>query len=462
MADHDTTPLLRERVGQAVMGLGSHSHRDLTALCPQLGLPQPPPQDAGTKHERLQACLTDLADEDLPTVARLLLASDQAFLTPAQRAGLEDALWAGTPAVEIPGRLRRELARALGLDLLVHRPERFERLLQRWWVLDDDVVTLFAASPHSLRARIQRHVFRNPGDWSTEDLFEQLGAFEAPHPRFAGFVEALTSADTVPDAAVQQRIVEAANPFLAQAGARLEQTGLQDGYPHFRLLRTGSAPGRSPKNLVFASSAKPDIRFLSAVDNDIEVLQGLDEVLYYDRPIGPEGLRWHELQQWWQHATGTAGDATAKTTLYNRLMACQPDENDSPQIHLFRLYHRIHGRHIPHLPALLPEVWLHWDPRTVRQRGTDALLRHRMDFLMLLPNGRRVVLEVDGRHHYANANAYTDTVSSDRDLKLRGYDVFRFASAELSNPDRADPLLRRFFTDLFDRYEAPVPNNPQP
>ncbi|GII32896.1 hypothetical protein [Planotetraspora mira] len=49
------------------------------------------------------------------------------------------------------------------------------------------------------------------------------------------------------------------------------------------------------------------------------------------------------------------------------------------------------------LPALLPEVWLHWDPKTVRARGTEALLRFRMDFLLLLSRGQRVVLEVDGR-----------------------------------------------------------------
>ena len=36
---------------------------------------------------------------------------------------------------------------------------------------------------------------------------------------------------------------------------------------------------------------------------------------------------------------------------------------------------------VPALPALLPEVWLHWDPKTVRERGTAALLGHRMDNL---------------------------------------------------------------------------------
>lgn len=51
---------------------------------------------------------------------------------------------------------------------------------------------------------------------------------------------------------------------------------------------------------------------------------------------------------------------------------------------------------------LLPEVWLHWDPRTVKERGPNALLRFRMDFLLLLPHGTRVVIEVDGKHHYAD------------------------------------------------------------
>jgi hypothetical protein len=51
---------------------------------------------------------------------------------------------------------------------------------------------------------------------------------------------------------------------------------------------------------------------------------------------------------------------------------------------------------------LLPEVWLHWDYETARERGRDALLRFRMDFLLLLPHGQRVVLEVDGSHQYAS------------------------------------------------------------
>src|SRR5262249_37245901 len=92
---------------------------------------------------------------------------------------------------------------------------------------------------------------------------------------------------------------------------------------------------------------------------------------------------------------------------------------------------------IPGLPALLPEVWLHWDPKTVKERGRDALFRFRMDFLMLLPGRIRVVLEVDGKQHYADEAGraapalYGAMVAADRDLKLAGYYVFHFGGFEL-------------------------------
>lgn len=60
-----------------------------------------------------------------------------------------------------------------------------------------------------------------------------------------------------------------------------------------------------------------------------------------------------------------------------------------------------------------------------------------MDFLLLLPHGVRVVIEVDGKHHYAKGNGmadvhrYAQTMAADRDLKLAGYEVYRFGAAEL-------------------------------
>jgi very-short-patch-repair endonuclease len=106
-------------------------------------------------------------------------------------------------------------------------------------------------------------------------------------------------------------------------------------------------------------------------------------------------------------------------------------------------------------------VWLHWDHRTVKERGPEALLRSRMDFLLLLPHGQRVVLEVDGSQHYTrdrgrtpDTGKYADMVAADRDLKLRGYEVFRFGHDELKHLDAAQALLRQFLPDMFRRFKV--------
>ncbi|EOT02223.2 hypothetical protein P354_21420 [Streptomyces noursei PD-1] len=440
---------------RTVRSLGAYTHRKLDELCPRLDLPPLPEQ--GSKAERLDACLSSLKDGQLAAVAKRILDTDLIGIAQVDRFALEDALWAGQPVVEIPGRVRRAIAQAVGIEELILRAERFERLLERLWVLDDDPLAVFTGAPKSLRAEIDRHVLRN-ADWSTEELFERLGALESGrHGRFVRFLEGLVSPEAVPDPPRQRRIAESINSALADAGARLEEIGVREGYPHFQLVATRPGRGHRPKNLIFASSRKPDIRFLDAVDNAIEVLGDTDEVLVYDRPIGPEGIYWRDLQQWWQDTQGIDDVSEAKRSLYRRLKACLPPEDTSPQRHLFTLYHAIHGARTPALPALLPEVWLHWDHKTVRQRGPQALTRFRMDFLLLLPHNRRVVLEVDGAHHYESGNAYAATVHGDRDLKLAGYEVFRFGSTELSDPHRARPLFQAFFTELFDAYKVTVP-----
>jgi len=208
-----------------------------------------------------------------------------------------------------------------------------------------------------------------------------------------------------------------------------------------------------PKNLIFASKEKPDLLFSDAIDNYIEIVNNTDKVLVYDIPIGSYGLRWRYLQAWWKQTRNLDSDGEAKDTLYKRLLGSLPG-NSPPQRRLFDLYHQVHGAQVPDLPALLPEVWLHWDPQTVRVRGKKALLNLRMDFLLLLPRGRRVVLEVDGTHHYATEGradpiVYAKTVRGDRDLTLSGYEVYRFGAAELQDYQQARMVVQQFFDDLY-------------
>jgi very-short-patch-repair endonuclease len=82
-----------------------------------------------------------------------------------------------------------------------------------------------------------------------------------------------------------------------------------------------------------------------------------------------------------------------------------------------------------------------------------------MDFLMLLPGRQRVVIEIDGKHHYAEGDRadpqrYARMVEADRALRIRGYEVFRFGGAEFlqtngTGHDSVDKMIAAFFEQLF-------------
>ena len=73
------------------------------------------------------------------------------------------------------------------------------------------------------------------------------------------------------------------------------------------------------------------------------------------------------------------------------------------------------------------------------------------------------VIEVDGIQHYANKSSgladvrlYAQTVKADRELRLRGYEVYRFGGAELEG-DQGEKVVADFFRQLFARYDVAVP-----
>ncbi|WP_330323285.1 hypothetical protein [Streptomyces anulatus] len=461
MAASRDRSILRQLVGDVVARLDANTHATLNEAFTKVGMPPNSPEE-GTKRERVERSYAQVPDSHLHTVALNLLANG--YATTAQRIGIEDVLWAEASPPEIPSRVRRELARSLDLADLVRSESRFMGMLSRFWALADEmspIIDAFFGTPGpSLKRDIQEHVFRNPGDWSTEDLFENLGAFETGDARFARFLEALVSADVLLDEAAQRHLVAAINAHVRAAGIELRETGAEGGYPSFSMVSTRLALNRKPKNIIFASLTKPDIRFQSAMDNDIEIVGNCDDSLVYDRPTPEDGLRWRDLQTWWQDKHEIPTEADAKTSLYRRLRRSLPD-NSPGQQNFFDCYHQILGTKVYDHPALLPEVWLHWDHQTVRERGPQALLRSRMDFLLLLPHGQRIVLEVDGSQHYTRDRGqrpdtakYAETMAADRDLKLREYEVFRFGHDELKDATAARVLLEQFLPALFQRFNV--------
>lgn len=221
----------------------------------------------------------------------------------------------------------------------------------------------------------------------------------------------------------------------------------------------GGGVGALAKNLIFAANGpKPELVLRDAVNNDIEIVRNGEYCLVYDLPVPADGLRFSHLIDWWRKRERLLEEVTdrdAGRLLHARLrssLASNPGE-----LAVFDAYAARYKDGFD-TPALIPQVYLHYDPHTQRDRYSwgerqGPLARQRMDFLILFSNRHRVVLEVDGKQHYATEDGaasparYSEMVAEDRRLRLTGYEVYRFGGAELMASNAA-AMLGDFFDQL--------------
>lgn len=290
----------------------------------------------------------------------------------------------------------------------------------------------------TLAGRIRQHYLMND-DWSHEKLLIECGALSCPQARFFQLLEKLV--DPVARRGEEQScLATSLNQVLAVDGFRLVITGEQSRHAIYGVQRFSAGVGGKPKNLIFAAiNTKPDLYFVDAINNDIAIRNASD-ALIYDEFLSDNGLLWKTLAQWWQTRRGLDNLEDPQRSLYRRLQQSVKATDSVGQFALFDAYYReFPARMGDALPALIPEVYLHYDPRTRWERGTDpVLLRQRMDFLLLLDRNTRIVIEVDGSQHYSEAGRaapakYAEMAEEDRRLRLAGYELYRFGATEFSD-----------------------------
>jgi hypothetical protein len=210
------------------------------------------------------------------------------------------------------------------------------------------------------------------------------------------------------------------------------------------------------KNLIFAADGpKPKIVLRDAINNDLEITENAPYCLIYDRPLAETGLTWRQLTAWWAGSDSLPDEdqRAAARQLYARLLKSMAG-NGAERLVFERYCSRYGAPDGFGQPALIPQVYVHYDPYTRTTGGT--LARQRMDFLLLLPRWRRVVLEVDGVQHYADGQGrasparYAQMAAADRELRLAGYEVYRFGGHEIADRGRAAAVLDVFFSSLLD------------
>jgi hypothetical protein len=224
-----------------------------------------------------------------------------------------------------------------------------------------------------------------------------------------------------------------------------------------RIESLGQGVGREFKNLIFAANGpKPEIVLLDATTNEIKIVKNEEYCLVYDRPLGENGLLWEELVDWWRDRKNLNDQTRSeqRRSLFKRLKASMDD--NEPENILFNTYYRCFFEKLgDSLPALIPQVYLHYDPYTWKQlKGVKRLARQRMDFLLLLPYRKNIVIEIDAKQHYskneqASPQLYAEMVEEDRRLKLAGYELYRFGGYEFLEIEQAQQTVKNFFSDLF-------------
>ncbi|MCY1033278.1 hypothetical protein OV207_17625 [Corallococcus sp. BB11-1] len=426
---------MRDAIGRA---LQAHvKSDDLAPVCIALGMVVPDP-NAGLIYNSKWATVRSWLPHDRESVLSIAKRVLEQFWTYR----LEELVWAAQEeSVEFSELTRRNLLATLS------------SLPAPWGKLGlNTVVGEVIQLDESLRnATLSESELQD-----VQGVSEQCGVLGVSDRRFRALVERMVH-PSVRGEEDQRKYVDALSAELRKSGWDLHATGLDAGRTLYSVVRATGGVGGRPKQIIFASQVKPDLRFADAINGDIEIVRFADKVLVYDHPIPPTGLLWRHLQEWWAATHGLVPEARAtRVSLYQRLRDSLP-KNSPPQRLLFEEFFSTYQGSFGELPALLPEVWLYYDPLTVSQRGRDALLRQRMDFLMLFSQSVRVVIEVDGVGHYcdpqgkASPSKYAEMVAADRDLRLSGYEVYRFGGKELEG-DLGREIARGFFRLLFRRH----------
>lgn len=288
---------------------------EIPPLLARLGLDDCP--NTTSKRDLLSGGVRVSSDQQVVSAAKETL--KVLGLSIHDRDDLQELVWNDGSCPVIPARYRRDLAVSLETHPLFTDLGGFHETLGALWRADDGTLQADFSFGPSLRDHISQHFIRNE-DWTVPALFDHLGAFKCFDARLTRFVESLASSWVRPDEKSQRLFMEMVDRALKPCGIHFVATPGDDGYLDAVLAYIGSGGRPSPKNLIFSSSVKPDLRLISALDNDVEVMSDAEKLLIYDRPIGPAGLLWRDLQSWFEHEQGLEA-GKGKELLYRRLSA---------------------------------------------------------------------------------------------------------------------------------------------
>lgn len=313
---------------------------------------------------------------------------------------------------------------------------------------------------------IHQHMDNN-NDWEFEYLFcTYLNLLHVDDNDFIYFLEQYTHpvirrfyiTEELERIEFGNECVEAINKYLINDGYKLIQSGKVADKVIYSVTNLNPGVQGTIKNIIFASKYKPEIVLEDALNNDIKIISNQDKCLVYDKNVLNTGISWNELKNWYDERlyildTGIDLKARLRESL-----------DSYPEYLFYDTYIEIMEKCQGEIPALLPQVYLYYDPKLERNRIKKIFEHQRMDFLMIFSEAQRVVIEIDGvqhyadyihgnSRHYASVDIYAEMVSAQREMTLAGYDVYRFGGKELYDASVGKNIIKGFFKMLFEKYQ---------
>ncbi len=208
------------------------------------------------------------------------------------------------------------------------------------------------------------------------------------------------------------------------------------------LLGAGYSRISNSNQLFFGALEKPD--FWMEADSGL-LRDRTDSSLIYKGPYRSDGILNSDLKKWFDNSN-------LKINYSNLIGRLEESIKPKRELDFFRAYYSVFCK--PNHNALLPQVWLNWEPISRQQRGSPSVPQ-RFDFLWWGPNNKCAVIELDGSSHIEtdgnpDETKYVHQIASDRDLTLRGFQVFRFGNKETAYWKHGN-ILSQKISDFFDR-----------
>lgn len=444
-----------------------YSALDLRSICERLQIPCN--SDLEPMHSKaiyLKSGINKMKDKEIIELVKAIVSdNDCPELIERIDRYLEEELF------EITTITRRKILNWLSEQKDLEGELRIDKFLNRVWNLKN-MPSVYGEI--NREEDILRHMVRNDDLTYKELLEDVLKVIYVSDNTFKRFMEELVYPD-VHSTERQKEYVKVLNSYLKDDGYSLYCSNYVSGNPVFTLRKNVRGVGNEVKNIIFAGiGGKPDIVLEDSLSNTIKLVENGVDCLIYNQPISVDGLKWNELVTWW----GNTDEYTEKDAdrLFGRLIKSM---DSSPEKNFMWVYYQcfVKDRNKPELPALIPQVYCHYDPKSAIMRNGAVYVHQRMDFLMLFSDRERVVIEIDGVQHYseeqeldilingstnnikkhiASTKKYAEMVEDDRKLKLYGYNVFRFGGYEFMKEQLPKKKIICFFEELFKLYGVQV------